>query len=183
MDRKSPKPPQSTATLTRGGAAVDPTLSGPVPVASPRQAFAEGTEVAGRYRVERFLSRGGMGEVYAAEDLSLHEPVALKTIRPELAATTEALLRFKRELRLARRVTHPHVCRVFDIGEHEVVPKEGGAPYRVVFLTMELLAGRTLHEQLVRHGKMAPEQVLRLAEQMAGALDAAHAVQIIHRDF
>jgi tetratricopeptide (TPR) repeat protein len=182
MDRKSPKPPQSTATLTRGGAAVEPTLSGPVPVASPRQAFAEGTEVAGRYRVERFLSRGGMGEVYAAEDLSLHEPVALKTIRPELAATPEALLRFKRELRLARRVTHSNVCRVFDIGEHEVVP-ERGTPYRIVFLTMELLAGRTLHEHLVRHGKMPPEQVLRLAEQMAGALDAAHAAQIIHRDF
>jgi tetratricopeptide (TPR) repeat protein len=182
MDRKSPKPPQSTATLMRGGAAVEPTLSGPVPVASPRQAFAEGTEVAGRYRVERFLSRGGMGEVYAAEDLSLHEPVALKTIRPELAATPEALLRFKRELRLARRVTHPNVCRVFDIGEHEVVP-ERGSPYRIVFLTMELLAGRTLHEQLVRHGKMPPEQVLRLAEQMAGALDAAHSAQIIHRDF
>ncbi|HZH16935.1 MAG TPA: protein kinase [Archangium sp.] len=182
MDRKSPKPPQSTASLTRGGAAVEPTLSGPVPVPSPRQAFAEGTEVAGRYRVERFLSRGGMGEVYAAEDLSLHEPVALKTVRPELAATPEALLRFKRELRLARRVTHPNVCRVFDIGEHEVIP-ERGTPYRIVFLTMELLAGRTLHEQLVRHEKMPPEQVLRLAEQMAGALDAAHAAQIIHRDF
>ncbi|AKJ01780.1 serine/threonine protein kinase [Archangium gephyra] len=184
MDRKSPKVPQSTATLTRGGAAVEPTLSGPIPVPPPpRQAFSEGTEVAGRYRVERFLSRGGMGEVYAAEDLSLHEPVALKTIRPELAATPEALLRFKRELRLARRVTHPNVCRVFDIGEHEVVPQEGGTPYRIVFLTMELLAGRTLHEQLVRHGRMPPEQVLRLAEQMAGALDAAHAAQIIHRDF
>lgn len=183
MDRKSPKPSQSTATLRRGGAAVEPTLSGPVPVPSPRQAFAEGTEVAGRYRVERFLSRGGMGEVYAAEDLSLHEPVALKTIRPELAATPEALLRFKRELRLARRVTHPNVCRVFDIGEHEVVPEAGGTPYRIVFLTMELLAGRTLHEQLVRHGRMPPEQVLLLAEQMAGALDAAHAAQIIHRDF
>jgi serine/threonine protein kinase/tetratricopeptide (TPR) repeat protein len=124
-----------------------------------------------------------MGEVYAAEDLSLHEPVALKTIRPELAATPEALLRFKRELRLARRVTHPNVCRVFDIGEHELVPEQGGTPYRIVFLTMELLAGRTLHEQLVRHGRMPPEQVLRLAEQMAGALDAAHAAQIIHRDF
>ncbi|KFA91870.1 serine/threonine-protein kinase [Archangium violaceum] len=184
MDRKSLKAPQSTATLMRGGAAAEPTLSGPIPVpAPPRQTFSVGTEVAGRYRVERFLSRGGMGEVYAAEDLSLHEPVALKTIRPELAATPEALLRFKRELRLARRVTHPNVCRVFDIGEHEVVPKEGGTPYRIVFLTMELLAGRTLHEQLVRHGRMPPEQVLRLAEQMAGALDAAHAAQIIHRDF
>ncbi|MCY1080523.1 protein kinase domain-containing protein [Archangium lansingense] len=183
MDRKPPKALQSTTTLMRGGAAAEPTMSGPVHVPSPRQTFAEGTEVAGRYRVERFLSRGGMGEVYAAEDLSLHEPVALKTIRPELAATPEALLRFKRELRLARRVTHPNVCRVFDIGEHDVIPEKGGTPYRIVFLTMELLAGRTLHEQLVRHGRMPPEQVLRLAEQMAGALDAAHAAQIIHRDF
>ncbi|QRK09410.1 protein kinase [Archangium violaceum] len=183
MARKSPEALQSTSTLIRGGTEAEPLLPGPVPPPSPGRAFAGGTKVAGRYQVMRFLSRGGMGEVYAAEDLSLHEPVALKTIRPELAATPEALLRFKRELRLARRVTHANVCRVFDIGEHEVVPVEGGPSYRIVFLTMELLAGRTLHAQLSRHGRMPPEQVLRLAEQMAGALDAAHAAQIIHRDF
>ncbi|WNG40039.1 protein kinase [Archangium violaceum] len=183
MERKSRNALQSTSTWVRDGTAAEPLLSGPVAEPSPGHAFAKGTKVAGRYQVVRFLSRGGMGEVYAAEDLSLHEPVALKTIRPELAATPDALLRFKRELRLARRVTHANVCRVFDIGEHEVVPVEGGASYRIVFLTMELLAGRTLHEQLFRQGRMPPEQVLRLAEQMAGALDAAHAAQIIHRDF
>ncbi|MGZ3459558.1 MAG: protein kinase domain-containing protein, partial [Archangium sp.] len=172
---------QSTTTLLRGGEAMEP--AEPHPVASQGQAFAEGAVLAGRYRVVRFIARGGMGEVYAAEDLSLHEPVALKTIRSELAVTSEALLRFKRELRLARRVTHANVCRVFDIGEHEAEPEAGHAPSRTIFFTMELLEGPTLYEQLILHGRMPPEQVLHLAEQMAAALDAAHAAQIIHRDF
>lgn len=180
MARKPSNAMQSTATLTRAGAVVPPGGARPAP-STPR-AFAEGAVVAGRYRVERFIARGGMGEVYAVEDLSLHEPVALKTIRPELASTPDALQRFKRELLLARRVTHANVCRVFDIGEHSVRSEEGVSS-KTVFLTMELLAGHTLHEQLALHGKMSPEQVLPLAEQMAAALDAAHAVQIIHRDF
>ncbi len=175
MDRKSPQAMQSTTTLQRGGGVV---LEPVVPPLEPSEerAFAAGELVAGRYRVERFIARGGMGEVYAAEDLSLNEHVALKAIRPRLAATPEALLRFKRELRLARRVTHANVCRVFDIGEH-------GAPAPLLFFTMELLVGRTLHEQLVHQGRLPPEQVLPLAEQLAAALDAAHAAQIVHRDF
>ena len=174
MDRKSAQALESTTTLNRGLPVSAPVVMAREP--SEERAFAAGELVAGRYRVERFIARGGMGEVYAAEDLSLNEHVALKAIRPTLAATPEALLRFKRELRLARRVTHANVCRVFDIGEH-------GAPSPLLFFTMELLVGRTLHEQLVQQGRLPPEQVLRLAEQMAAALDAAHAAQIVHRDF
>ena len=174
MDRKSPQGLESTTTLNRGLPVSAPVVMAREP--SEERAFAAGELVAGRYRVERFIARGGMGEVYAAEDLSLNERVALKAIRPTLAATPEALLRFKRELRLARRVTHANVCRVFDIGEH-------GAPSPLLFFTMELLVGRTLHEYLVQQGRLPPEQVLRLAEQMAAALDAAHAAQIVHRDF
>ncbi|MDY7230345.1 protein kinase domain-containing protein [Hyalangium rubrum] len=137
--------------------------------------------MAERYRVERFLASGAMGEVYAVEDLSLHEHVALKTIRPEVAGAPESLARFKRELRMARRVTHPHVCRVFDIGEHSAPGDEAGTG--VAFLTMELLEGETLHAYLARQGRLPPSEVLRLAEQMASALDAAHGAQVIHRDF
>ena len=181
LDRELSEAMQSTTTLMRGGTAVHcPPVN---PVSFRGRTFAEGTVVSGRYRVERFIASGGMGEVYAAKDLSLHESVALKTIRPELASKPEALLRFVRELRLARRVTHANVCRVFDIGEHDLEPEVAGGPSRVVFLTMELLAGETLHAWLQRQGRMSPERVLFLAEQMAAALDAAHAARIVHRDF
>ncbi|HSP79062.1 MAG TPA: serine/threonine protein kinase, partial [Myxococcaceae bacterium] len=124
------------------------------------RAFSEGEVVAGRYQVVRFLSEGSMGEVYAVEDLSLRERVALKTIRPEAAGTPEALERFKRELRLARRVTHPNVCRVFDIGTHRELPDEEGDVEAVMFLTMELLEGETLREHLARRGRLSPDEVL-----------------------
>ncbi|QRN94770.1 protein kinase [Archangium violaceum] len=182
MDRESLKGMQSTTTLARGGAEAERVSAHPEFYSE--RAFFAGDLVARRYRVACFIASGGMGEVYAAEDLSLHEPVALKTLRPELAAMPEALPRFKRELRLARRVTHPNVCRVFDLGEHEVESNAAGdSPGRIVFLSMELLAGWTLHMHLQRHGRMSPRQVLLLAEQMAAALDAAHAARIIHRDF
>ncbi|MBN1206107.1 MAG: protein kinase [Myxococcaceae bacterium] len=136
--------------------------------------------MAERYRVLRFLSSGSMGEVYEVEDRSLHERVALKIIRAEVAFAPENLERFKRELRMARRVTHPNVCRVFDLGEHRYAEGDGDG---LIFLTMELLEGETLHEYLARRGRLPPDEVLRLAEQMASALDAAHRAQVIHRDF
>jgi len=148
---------------------------------NPSRNFSEGDVVAGRYRVVRFLSAGAMGEVYAVEDLSLHERVALKTIRPEVAGSPESLARFKRELRMARRVTHPNVCRVFDLGEHRF--SEDASEVGLSFLTMELLEGETLYEYRVRKGRLPPDEVLRLAEQMAAGLDAAHSAQVIHRDF
>lgn len=145
-------------------------------VAGRAPSFAEGQRVAERYRVERFLARGGMGEVYAVEDLELHERVALKTVQPRVAADPEALERLKRELRLARRVTHPNVCRLFDLGLHV---GEGGQ--EVYFLTMELLEGQML-QALLRQGRLRPEQALEVAGQVAAGLDAAHAAQVIHRD-
>ncbi len=145
--------------------------------------FPDGMVVAGRYRVVRFIAEGGRGEVYEVEDLSLHERVALKTIRPELASHLEILDQFKRELRLARRVTHPNVCRVFDLGEHRDDLGPERSPRAVTFLTMELLPGQTLREYVVRYGRIPPDQILPLAEQMASALDAAHVARIIHRDF
>ena len=104
--------------------------------------FSPNELIAGRYRIVRFIGQGGMGEVYEAEDLELRERVALKTVRPEIAQDEKAIERFKREIHLARKVTHPNVCRVFDLTYH---PTAEGV---TLFLTMELLAGETLAERL-----------------------------------
>jgi serine/threonine protein kinase len=93
--------------------------------------FVGGDFVSNRYRIVRFIARGGMGEVYEAEDIELRGRVALKTIRPAAAGESWAVERFKREIHLARQVTHPNVCRIFDVGFHEVSASDS-----VVFLTM-----------------------------------------------
>src|SRR5262245_31827845 len=122
---------------TPGSSDVTPLRSGE-PGAAPL--LAPGTKLSGRYRISRFIAAGGMGEVYQAEDLALGTDVALKAIRPEVAARDSVMKRFRRETLLARRVTHPNVCRIFDLGHHS--SSESGP--EVTFLTMELLGGETL---------------------------------------
>lgn len=159
----------------------EPPLPGPPTLVVPtrdRELFGPGELVAERYRIRRFIARGGMGEVYEAEDLELGSAVALKTIQPRDADQDLAIERFKREIFLARRVTHPNVCRIYDVGFHR---RSDGS--RVVFLTMELLHGETLAQRLRRQGRMSTLEALPLAEQMADALGAAHAAGVIHRDF
>jgi len=118
-----------------------------------------------------------MGEVYEAEDQTLGLHVALKVIREETARNPQAEDRFKREVQLAREVSHPNVCRLHDVGIHESDDGE------LLFLTMELLAGGSLRDHLMRSGPMHPADVLPMVVQMADALDAAHHAGIIHRDF
>ncbi|HSA97220.1 MAG TPA: serine/threonine-protein kinase, partial [Acidobacteriota bacterium] len=144
--------------------------------------FASGQTLAGRFRVLRLIAKGGMGEVYEAEDLELGETVALKTVRAEIAESPQALERFKTEVHLARKVTHPSVCRIFDVFRHREEGSGPGGP-EATFLTMELLRGETLATRLARAGRMAPAEALPLVEQMAGALEAAHRAGVIHRDF
>jgi serine/threonine protein kinase/tetratricopeptide (TPR) repeat protein len=145
---------------------------------------AAGDVLAGRFRVVRFLSRGGMGEVYEAEDLELHEPVALKMIRPEIAVCyPNCLQRFKREVLLAKRVTHPNVCRIFDFFRHSDSPAKGAERGReLMFVSMELLRGETLSERLRRVGRINTDEALSLVSQITAALDAAHSVGVLHRD-
>ncbi|MFY9552421.1 MAG: serine/threonine-protein kinase [Thermoanaerobaculia bacterium] len=133
----------------------------------------EGEVLAGRFRITRFIARGGMGEVYEAEDLVLKERVALKTIRADVAGDERTMERFLREVHLARSVTHPNVARTYDIFPQGPV----------TFLTMELLSGETLAQRLARSGRMRPEEALPLVEQMAAALAAAHEAGVVHRDF
>ncbi len=148
-------------------------------------AFSAGDLAAGRFRIVRFIAQGGMGEVYAAEDLELREHVALKTVRPAFGHDEYAVERFRREVLLARRVTHPNVCRIFDVFRHRGAdnPVTGEPGTELVFLTMELLSGRTLAEHLRRHGPLPLDEALELAEQMAEGLQAAHRAGVTHRDF
>ena len=143
-----------------------------------------GQVLSRRFRVVRLLGQGGMGEVYEAEDLELGERVALKTVRPDIAAEPMAMARFKQEIQLARRVTHPNVCRMFDLQYHRPLPDEAGSsPTTVTFLTMELLEGETLATHIGRVGRVGPIEALPLVQQMADALAAAHEVGVVHRDF
>ncbi|HWZ31716.1 MAG TPA: protein kinase [Bryobacteraceae bacterium] len=158
---------------------MDPDHPGPEDSRSPA-VFAAGQILAGRYRIVRFLGRGGMGEVYEAEDLELREHVALKTLRPEIASDTRSIARFKQEIQLSRKISHPNVCKVFDLARH---PANDSSPGAVYFLTMEMLKGETLAARLHREGAMSTEQALPLVEQAAAGLDAAHDAGIIHRDF
>ncbi|HEV2851947.1 MAG TPA: tetratricopeptide repeat protein [Thermoanaerobaculia bacterium] len=138
-------------------------------------ALAPGRVLASRYRIVSFLGRGAVGEVYEAEDQELGDRIAIKILRPEIAGDERVLQRFKREIQLARRVTHPNVCRVFDL----VRPPEedGGA-----FLTMELLLGETLEQRLDREGRMSTAEALPVIGHIAAALSAAHANGVVHRD-
>jgi tetratricopeptide (TPR) repeat protein len=114
-----------------------------------------------------------MGEVYEAEDLELSGRVALKTIRPEIAEEAGSIDRFKREVHLARQVTHPNVSRIYDVS------RQG----ETTFLTMELLHGETLAERLARVRRIGTAEAWPIVAQIAAGLEAAHRVGVVHRDF
>jgi hypothetical protein len=153
-----------------------PTADGAHPSGSG-QTLAVGELVAERHRIERFIAAGGMGEVYEAEDQMLGERVALKTVAVARSDDAGFADRLKREVQLARKVTHPNVCRIFDVGRH--VRADGEA---ILFMTMELLAGETLGRRLRAGGPLSPRDARPLVAQVAAALDAAHDAGIIHRD-
>jgi non-specific serine/threonine protein kinase len=129
-----------------------------------------GSTVA-RYRILSKLGGGGMGIVYEAEDLELGRRVALKFLPEDTTENPEALERFKREVRAASALNHPHICTVYDVGRHEGKP----------FLIMERMSGRTLR-QIIDQSKLTIERVIELGEQIADGLDAAHRAGIVHRD-
>jgi tRNA A-37 threonylcarbamoyl transferase component Bud32/tetratricopeptide (TPR) repeat protein len=139
--------------------------------------FSESELVAGRWRVVRFIARGGMGEVYEVDDQTLSERVALKTIHAARSDQPADLERLLREVQLARKVAQRNVCRVFDVGFHET------AHGRIAFLTMELLRGETLGQRVRRGGRLERKEALSIAQELAAGLDAAHRAGVIHRDF
>jgi serine/threonine-protein kinase len=127
---------------------------------------------AERYEIEAVIGRGGMGAVYRARDLALGESIALKVLAQGSEAGLAEIMRFRQEVRLARKVTHPNVARVFDIGEHE----------GLVYLTMELLDGETLRQVLRQRGALPPAEAIRVARALCDGLRAAHAAGVVHRD-
>jgi eukaryotic-like serine/threonine-protein kinase len=148
-----------------------------------RCVFCPGDVVAYRFRIVRYLAKGGMGELYEAEDLELHERVALKTILPRIANDERSILLFKREVNLARQVTHANVCRTYDVFRHRPAGHRSTAGEVVFFLVMELLHGETLADRLARGGRLTIADALPLVRQMAAGLAAAHRAGVVHRDF
>src|ERR1700677_1504748 len=134
--------------------------------------FLPGRLLAGRYRIIALLGRGGMGEVYRADDLTLGQPVALKFLPDEAARNQGLLERFKNEVRVARRVSHPNVCRVYDVGEGE----------GHTFFTMEYVDGEDLASLLRRIGRLPEDKALDIARQLCAGLAAAHVKGVLHRD-
>ncbi|HEY6767448.1 MAG TPA: protein kinase [Candidatus Sulfotelmatobacter sp.] len=148
----------------------------------PLSLIAAGSVVCGRFEIVRLIGQGGMGQVYEALDLELKARVALKAIRPEISSDPRVLSRFRREVQFTRRVTHPNVCRTFDIERH-ISGAADGIVGGITFLTMELLEGETLADLLRREGRLTTAAALPLVLQMVEALSAAHSVGIVHRDF
>src|SRR5579872_3205326 len=160
----SPLPARAT------GATSSRLTSSPAYVSEGR--FLPGRLLAGRYRIIALLGKGGMGEVYRADDLTLGQPVALKFL-PEEAARDQGLLeRFKNEVRIARRVSHPNVCRVYDVGDME----------GYTFFTMEYVDGEDLASLLRRIGRLPEDKALDIARQLCAGLAAAHTKGVLHRD-
>src|SRR6185436_8733528 len=192
--------PDQAATCTACGAALDdeatPTRYQPVPLAGeppyaagrplggyPRSTtpstitpgegrFVAGTVLAGRYRIVVLIGKGGMGEVYKAEDLKLNQPVALKFLPDAIAMDGGMLARFHNEVRIARQVSHSAVCRVYDIGEVE------GRH----FISMEFIDGEDLATLLRRVGRLPGDKAIEIARQICAGLAAAHDSGVLHRD-
>jgi len=139
---------------------------------APVHELTTGSTFAGRYQIVEELGKGGMGTVYKVLDQKINEEMALKILRPEIAPNTTAVERFKNELKLARRISHENVCRLYDLHE------EAGT----FFITMEYVPGEDLGTLLRREGRLPTEKACSFAAQIAEGLAQAHRLGVIHRD-
>jgi tetratricopeptide (TPR) repeat protein/predicted Ser/Thr protein kinase len=162
--------------LHEGGSDEAPTGSGVTrtneAAGAPSGTLSAGTVLGGRYRILSPLGMGGMGMVYKALDLDLSVPVALKVIRSEYGHNEKILARFKREITIARKVTHKNVARIYDMGEAEGVK----------YITMEFIEGDDLAKIVERDGALPTEQVTAILKQVCAGLAEAHAQGVVHRD-
>lgn len=157
-----------------------PSLTADLPAlksASGPPRFGPSELIASRFVVVRFIARGGMGEVYEVEDRLLQSAhVALKIIRPEIAAEADSSHRFEQEVILARKVIHPNLCPIYDIFHCD----QPAPPF--LFLTMKLLHGETLEARLQRAEPLPRHEVVEICKQLVGGVAAVHAAGIVHRD-
>jgi serine/threonine protein kinase len=178
LDRECPDDPGLRAEVERR--VLERSTITRLSIAAPGRfahSLAVGDIIADRYRINRLIGRGGMGEVYEADDLLLNERVALKTLRGDLAGDEILLQRFHQEISIARRVTHPNVCRIFEVGIHRA-----GTQPPLLFFAMELLHGQTLSERITA-GRLTRDEAFPIAVQLAEGLQAAHRAGIVHADF
>jgi serine/threonine protein kinase/Flp pilus assembly protein TadD len=134
--------------------------------------MARGTVFAGRYEIIEELGEGGMGKVYRVEDKKIQEEVALKLIRPEIAADRRTIGRFSNELKFSRRIALRNVCKMYDLGEEERTP----------YITMEYVSGRNLKGMIRMIGQLSAGQAVSIAKQVCEGLAEAHRQGVIHRD-
>jgi serine/threonine-protein kinase len=166
MDVATPAPRR------RGSSSAGRTPSVTMAIDSAEGRFLPGVLIADRYRIIALLGKGGMGEVYRADDLTLGQPVALKFLPQEYNQNEGLLERFRNEVRISRKVSHPNVCRVYDVGEVD------GS----VFFTMEYIDGEDLASLLRRIGRLPHDKALEIARQLCAGVAAAHAKGVLHRD-
>jgi len=139
---------------------------------TPARDLTTGATFGGRYQIIEELGRGGMGRVYKVFDTRINEKVALKVLRPEIASDREALERFNNELRLARKIGHRNVCRMFDLGDADGTR----------FITMEFVAGEDLKNMIHMSGSLSLGMLLSVGKQVCDGLAEAHGLGVVHRD-
>ncbi|HWO00399.1 MAG TPA: serine/threonine-protein kinase [Blastocatellia bacterium] len=181
-EESTPTRYQSAPPLARDTAGAEPQPRGerlrerntttPVSGARGEGRFVTGAVLAGRYRIVSLVGKGGMGEVYKADDLKLNQSVALKFLPAAIALDGGMLARFHNEVRIARQVSHPAVCRVYDIGEVEDLH----------FISMEFIDGEDLSTLLRRIGRLPGDKAVEVARQICAGLAAAHESGVLHRD-
>jgi len=139
---------------------------------APKEELTRGTTFADRYEVIEELGKGGMGKIYRVEDKKIKEEVALKIILPEIAADKKTIERFSNELKMARKISHKNVCRMYDLNE------EGGTHY----ITMEYVAGEDLKSMIKMTKQLSVGTVIGIAKQVCEGLAEAHRLGVVHRD-
>jgi len=139
---------------------------------TPITRLAVGSVFAERYEVLEELGRGGMGEVYRVKDEKLDEEMALKVLKPEIAVHKDMIERFKNELKLARKIAHRNVCKMYDLNEEEETP----------YITMEYVKGEDLKSSIRKKGKLDEKEAVAVAKQVCEGLVEAHELGVVHRD-
>ena len=168
--------PEGTRFCGRCGrelpASGDTTASGTVTLQTPSKGLQRGTTFARRFEIIEAIGQGGMGTVYKAYDSKIREVVALKLLKPEIASDLEVIERFRNEIKLARQVSHRHVCRMYDLGEE----------WLSIYISMEYVPGEDLKSFIRRSGHLNEAKAVGLAKQIAEGLAEAHRIGVVHRD-